>query len=75
MPATAHRSRRDSKHQQRVVSISRPWKGLTETTGVGDPRAGTKEKGEKYLAIVVERLAKFLKELSDERIDDGKFPF
>jgi creatinine amidohydrolase len=57
------------------VSISRPWKGLTETTGVGDPRAATKEKGEKYLKIVVERLGKFFKELSDGRIDDGKFPF
>lgn len=27
------------------VSISRPWHLLTESTGVGDPRAATKEKG------------------------------
>src|SRR5207244_7144365 len=27
------------------VTISRPWKALAETTGVGDPVAGTKEQG------------------------------
>ena len=44
------------------VSISRPWHLLTESTGVGDPRAATKEKGERYLSIIVPRLAKFLVE-------------
>ena len=57
------------------VSISRPWHLLTETTGVGDPRAATKEKGEKYLSIVVPRLAKFVAELSAADVNDPKFPF
>jgi len=57
------------------VSISRPWHLLTESTGVGDPRAATKEKGEKYLDVIVPRLAGFLKELAQTDIRDGKFPF
>jgi creatinine amidohydrolase len=57
------------------VSISRPWHLLTETTGSGDPRAATKEKGEKYLSVVVPRIAKFIAELSAADVDDAKFPF
>lgn len=57
------------------VSISRPWKGLTETTGVGDPRKGTREKGERYLKVVVERLAKYVAELSGADLGEKSFPF
>jgi creatinine amidohydrolase len=57
------------------VSMSRPWHLLTESTGVGDPRAATKEKGEKYLAVVVPRLAKFVAELSAADVSDPNFPF
>lgn len=57
------------------VSISRPWHLLTETTGVGDPRAATKEKGQKYLDVVVPRLARYIAELSQADMDDGTFPF
>lgn len=57
------------------VSISRPWHLLTESTGVGDPRAGSAEKGEKYLSVVVPRLAKFIAELSEADARDWKFPF
>ncbi len=57
------------------VSISRPWSGLTESTGVGDPRKATKEKGERYLGVVVPRLAKFLEELSSVDVADKTFPY
>ena len=57
------------------VSISRPWHLLTETTGVGDPRAATREKGEKYLSVIIPRLAQYLVELSSADMTDGKFPF
>ena len=57
------------------VGISRPWHLLTETTGAGDPRAAPKEKGEKYLSVVVPRLAKFVAELSVADANDQKFPF
>ncbi len=56
------------------VSISREWHLLTESTGTADPRAATAEKGEAYLQIVVERLARFVTELSAAKMD-GSFPF
>ena len=56
------------------VQITRPWHLLTNSSGCGDPRAATKEKGEKYLRIVTERLAEFLVELSDSTMDET-FPF
>jgi creatinine amidohydrolase len=42
----------------------RRWTAVTDDTGVGDPRAATREKGERYLAAVVERIAAFLVELA-----------
>ena len=57
------------------VSISRPWSGLTESTGVGDPRKATKEKGEKYLSVVVPRLGQFLAELAKADASEESFPF
>ena len=57
------------------VSISRPWKGLTQSTGVGNPRQATKEKGERYLSVVVPRLAQYIAELSKADVDDANFPF
>jgi creatinine amidohydrolase len=57
------------------VSISRPWSLLTESTGVGDPRKATREKGERYLGVVVPRLAKFVAELSRANAGDAAFPF
>ncbi len=57
------------------VSISRPWRLLTQSTGVGDPAQATKEKGERYLALIVPRLAKYLADLSAADVNDGSFPF
>jgi creatinine amidohydrolase len=42
----------------------RPWTKISADTGVGDPRAATAEKGERYLAAVIERLGQFLIELA-----------
>jgi creatinine amidohydrolase len=56
------------------ASITRPWHLLTESSGVGDPREATREKGEKYLQLVTERLAQFLVELSAAEMDET-FPF
>jgi creatinine amidohydrolase len=56
------------------AAITRPWHLLTESTGVGDPRAATREKGERYLELVTDRLARFLVELSATPMDDS-FPF
>jgi creatinine amidohydrolase len=56
------------------VSITRPWHLLTTNSGSGYPHAATAEKGRKLLDAVVERLAPFLVELSNAKLDD-KFPF
>lgn len=42
----------------------RRWTAVTDDTGVGNPRAATREKGERYVAAVVERIAAFLVELA-----------
>jgi creatinine amidohydrolase len=57
------------------VSISRPWRLLTESTGVGNPKQATKEKGERYLSVIVPRIAKYLAELSKADVNDATFPF
>jgi creatinine amidohydrolase len=56
------------------AAITRPWHFLTQSSGVGDPRAATKEKGERYLQIVSDRLAQFLVELAAAEMDET-FPF
>jgi creatinine amidohydrolase len=56
------------------AAITRPWHILTESSGVGDPRAATKHKGEQYLQIVTDRLAQFVCELSSADMAEP-FPF
>ncbi|MDB4794178.1 creatininase family protein [Pirellulaceae bacterium] len=56
------------------VSITRPWHLLTTNSGSGYPHAATAEKGEKLMQLLVERLGKFLVDLSSEEIDE-RFPF
>ncbi len=52
----------------------RPWERLTKNSGVGDPRNATAEKGKQFLTESAERLAEFIKELSDADMD-GAFPY
>ncbi len=56
------------------VSITRPWHLLTKNSGAADPHAASAEKGEKMMDVLVERLGKFLVELSNEKITD-QFPY
>lgn len=56
------------------VSITRPWHLLTRDSGHGDPRKASREKGEQYLSVVVERLAPFIVELSNA-VMDAPFPY
>lgn len=52
----------------------RPFDKLTTNSGCGDPRKATPAKGEQYLETACERLAQFLVELHDSKID-ASFPF
>ncbi len=56
------------------VNITRPWHLLTTNAGAGNPHAASAEKGRRVMDILVERLAKFLVELSQSPLDD-RFPF
>ena len=42
----------------------RQWTQVTTDTGVGNPAAATREKGERYLAAATQRIAGFLTELA-----------
>ena len=42
----------------------RQWTKVTDDTGTGNPSAATREKGEKFLAAVTERIGGFLVELA-----------
>ncbi len=56
------------------VSITRPWHLLTSNSGAGNPHAATAAKGEQCMAILVDRLAAFLVELSAATVD-ASFPY
>ena len=56
------------------VGITRPWHLLTTNSGSGYPHAATADKARRLMEVVVERLSKFLVELSDAKLDD-RFPF
>ncbi|MDE3057972.1 MAG: creatininase family protein [Bacteroidota bacterium] len=56
------------------VSVARPWHLVTKDSTHGDPRKASVKKGEEYLGIVVERVAKFVVELAKEKMDK-RFPY
>jgi creatinine amidohydrolase len=47
---------------------------LTTNTGAGNPHAASAEKAEKMMQVVVDRLASFLVDLSQAKLDE-RFPF
>jgi creatinine amidohydrolase len=56
------------------VSITRPWHLLTTNSGAGNPHGASADKAVRMMAILVERLSKFLVELSTSKLDET-FPF
>ena len=52
------------------VSAQRKWTEVTKDTGVGDPKLATKEKGEVFFKVTVDKIAEFFKELHDTDIED-----
>ena len=55
------------------VWVSRDWPTLTESSGVGDPRAATAEKGRRIFELLVEALVPVLVQLSQAA--RGDFPY
>lgn len=56
------------------IAITRPWHLATEDTGMGNPAAASKEKGEKLVSLLTTRLGDFLAELAKSPMDE-KFPY
>ncbi|HLF20046.1 MAG TPA: creatininase family protein [Bacteroidota bacterium] len=56
------------------VSIARPWHLVTKDSTHGDPRKASKEKGEAYLKIVVDRISEYVVDLAKSRMD-ARFPY
>lgn len=56
------------------VSIARPWHLVTKDSTHGDPRKASRQKGEAYVEIVVERLTKFVVDLAAATMDE-RFPY
>jgi creatinine amidohydrolase len=48
----------------------RPWSKISEDTGVGNPKAATAEKGERYAQAVVQKVGQFMYELATTEIND-----
>ncbi len=60
--------------QAGYISFVRPWDYVSDNTGVGDPTRATADKGRKLVEVFVDRVAAFLKELSDAELSE-RFPF
>lgn len=48
----------------------RKWSQVTEDTGIGNPKAASAEKGEKFLKAVTEKMGKFIAEVAACDVDD-----
>jgi creatinine amidohydrolase len=56
------------------IAFMRPWNLVSDNTGVGDPTKATAAKGQKLVDIFLERISRFLKELSDAPLTE-RFPY
>ena len=56
------------------ISITRPWHLLTTNSGSGNPHQASAEKGRALMEILVDRIAGFLVQLSETKVDEN-FPF
>jgi creatinine amidohydrolase len=54
------------------ASVSRIFAEISKHGGVGDPRTASAEKGEKFFAAIVGRLAELVSEIESGKIDDFK---
>jgi creatinine amidohydrolase len=56
------------------ISITRPWHLVSASTGLGDPRAATAEKGQRLMDALTLRLGDFLRDLAAAEMDE-RFPY
>ena len=56
--------------RERWAWAPRPWTQVTADTGIGNPKAATAEKGERYVGEVTRKVADFLVELAAADVGD-----
>lgn len=56
------------------VQVTRPFHIVTTNCGVGNPKPATAEKGKQAAQIIVEKVSRFLKDLSDAEVNET-FPY
>jgi creatinine amidohydrolase len=56
--------------RERWAWAERKWSEVTQDTGVGNPKASTAEKGERFVADVTEKIGSFLVELAACPLDE-----
>ena len=56
------------------ITFIRPWNYVSDNTGLGDPTKGTATKGQTLINVFMDRIATFLKELSDAKLTET-FPY
>ena len=52
-----------------AAAVSRTFAEVSHNGGVGDPRTASSEKGERFYAVIVDRLAALVRDLQSGRID------
>jgi creatinine amidohydrolase len=70
----ATRTARFEALNQGWVQVTRPFHLVTTNCGVGNPQEASPDKAEQVVNRIVERISRFLKELSDAEMDD-LFPY
>ena len=50
------------------VSVAKPFKELSRHGGIGDPRKASREKGERILSVIVEKLAEVVGEIQSGKL-------
>lgn len=56
------------------IAFMRPWNYVSDTTGVGDPTKATAQKGAKLVDIFMDRISRFLAEVSKTDLNP-RFPY
>ena len=75
LPLTEAGDGKDKKYKIKEFSegwvwAERRWSQITEDTGVGNPKAATKEKGERYFKAVTKKIATLFAELAGSDINN-----
>ena len=60
----AEKKSRIGAFREKWAWAERRWSQITEDTGVGNPKAATAEKGKRYAKAVIEKVGRFIYELS-----------